>query len=130
MKKITLIAFMLLSVLFSYAQNNLSVSFKDSNLKEVIKTLENKTNLKFYYMDSWLDDKKFTKDYNDASLTSILEDILKESSINFTLFENKVLLVNITLFIQKYQKAFLNLKKTLLFRKMKLYFIMNMRIKI
>lgn len=106
MKKITLIAFMLLFVLFSYSQNNISVSFKDSNLKEVINTLENKTNLKFYYIDSWLDDKKITKDYNDASLTSILEDILKESSINFTLFENKVIFTNNTVIYTQMPKGF------------------------
>ncbi|WP_055445645.1 TonB-dependent receptor [Lacinutrix mariniflava] len=94
MKKITLLAFMLLFVLFIQAQEKLTVSFKDASLKEVINTLEDKTNHSFFYMENWLDENKITKTYTNATLETILDDLLKERSINYTVFEGKVILTN------------------------------------
>ena len=91
MKKITLLAFMLLFVLFIQAQEKLTVSFNDSSLKEVINTLEDKTHHSFFYMENWLDENKITKTYTNATLETILDDLLKERSINYTVFEGKVI---------------------------------------
>ena len=85
---------MLLFTLFTYAQDSLTVSFSNSSLKDAINTLENKTNLSFYYIDSWFDTNKITKNYTNTSLESILDDLFKEHSINYTIFDDKVILTN------------------------------------
>jgi hypothetical protein len=94
MKKITLLAFMLLFVLFTYAQERLTITFNNASLKEVIKTLETKTNLSFYYLDGWLDNDKITHDFTNTSLENILDMVFKERSINYVIFDNKVVLTN------------------------------------
>lgn len=94
MKKTILLAFMLLFVLSTYAQNNITISFTDSSLKEAITKLENKTNRSFYYIPNWFDDSKITKSYTNETLESILDDLFKNQSINYTLFDGKVILTN------------------------------------
>ncbi|WP_055436683.1 TonB-dependent receptor [Lacinutrix algicola] len=106
MKKITLLAFMLLFVLFAHAQSNITVSFKDANIKEVINTLEEKTNHSFYYIDSWFDENKITKNYTNATLETILDDLLKERSINYTVFDDKVILTNNSVVYTKLPEGF------------------------
>lgn len=106
MKKIMLLAFMLLFVLFSFAQDSLTVSFNNNSLKEVINTLESKTNLSFYYLDNWLDAEKITKDYTNTSLETILDDLFQERSINYTLFDDKVILTNNSLVYKELPEGF------------------------
>ncbi|WP_299253594.1 TonB-dependent receptor [uncultured Lacinutrix sp.] len=112
MKKIKLLIFMLLFVFFSYAQDNITISFTNSSLKEIITQLENKTSHSFYYMDSWLDENKITKSYTNTPLTTILEDLLKDSSINYTVFENKVILTNNSFVYTELPEGFFGEQKT------------------
>ena len=41
----------------------ISISFTENTLKEVFTLLENKTSFQFFYIDSWLEDDKLTKEF-------------------------------------------------------------------
>ncbi len=104
-----LLAFMLFYVLNTIAQNDsVTVSFNALNLKEVLTILEEKTDRSFYYLDSWLDNEKITKDYNNGSLENILNDLFEERSLNFVIFEDKVILTNNSVVYETLPEGFFN----------------------
>lgn len=71
-------------------QEKITLSFKDLSKSEVIKEIEKKSNYYFYFIESWLkDDKLMSGNYNNADLTTVLNDLFKDSPINFFISSNK-----------------------------------------
>ncbi|WP_044398028.1 TonB-dependent receptor domain-containing protein [Lacinutrix sp. Hel_I_90] len=95
MKKLFIYTLLLLSTYAMHAQNDVvTVTFENISLKQALLSLEEKTNLPFYYLDQWLDDDKISKTYSNKSLESILNDLFENRSINFLIYDNKVILTN------------------------------------
>lgn len=81
-----LLLFVLIQVNFCFAQQkaiSISIDFQDNSFEEVLTKLESKTDFEFYYAKNWLPDSKFTKTYENATLTDILQDLFSNTDINF-----------------------------------------------
>ncbi|WAC02555.1 hypothetical protein N7U66_02310 [Lacinutrix neustonica] len=80
MKKLIIYSLFLLSSHMLCAQSeNITLSFEELSLKEVLLSIEVKTELSFYYIDKWLDSKKISKNYEEVSLEFILNDLFTGS---------------------------------------------------
>lgn len=71
----------------------ISISFTENTLKEVFTLLENKTSFQFFYIDSWLEDDKLTKEFKNKNIEFILKDILRKTSLNFTIIDAKKIIL-------------------------------------
>ncbi|MDR5590439.1 TonB-dependent receptor [Christiangramia sp. SM2212] len=72
-----------LQVTFAQETNKISVSFNNENLLTVIEKLEQSSDKKFFYAENWIPDKKITASYDQVELEIVLEDIFKETLLNF-----------------------------------------------
>ncbi len=109
MRKIANLSLSLLfCISFSFAQNteNLSVSLENINLKDALLKIEKESDLSFYFIDGWLEKNVISKTYNDKSLTFILNDLLKDSSINFYIYNDNVVLTNNSTIYSKLPEGF------------------------
>ena len=96
MKKGIILIF-LFKFCFLFAQQEMEnkISIKFVNLKriEVIKQIEKISNYQFYFIEDWFDDKTISGEYSDASLDIVLNEILKNTVINYYISsDNKVIL--------------------------------------
>ncbi|WP_430928951.1 TonB-dependent receptor [Polaribacter marinivivus] len=71
----------------------ISISFTENTLKEVFTLLENKTSFQFFYIDYWLEDDKLTKKFKNKNIEFILKDILRKTSLNFTIIDAKKIIL-------------------------------------
>lgn len=94
MKKLIVFAFLLFSWGISAQDTNkITISFEDVSLEQALLQLESTTKLQFYYVSEWLNEKRIDASYTNASLKDILNDLFKDTIINyFVLQENKVIL--------------------------------------
>jgi hypothetical protein len=87
--KVLLILFLCFqSILAQEKTNNISLSFKDAKIETVLLNVEESTNYKFFYMVEWLGDYKVSGNYKNVSIGIILEDIFKNTPINFYVYDN------------------------------------------
>ncbi len=92
--------FVLLFLLF--AQNSwtqqedplITLSFENSDLVSVLTQIEEKTDYSFYFIDSWLTEyKDISGNYNNISVSKVLEDLFKDTIVNFYIMgDNRVIL--------------------------------------
>lgn len=91
-----IISILLLVFVKTGAQNNdlsLTISFENTEIIDALNQIENKINVKFYYVDEWIKGEKVTGNYTNASINIILDDIFKETVINFYILdESKIIL--------------------------------------
>ncbi|MCK0109063.1 TonB-dependent receptor [Flavobacteriaceae bacterium S0825] len=82
--KIVIVLIFCFQTVFSQEKTaNISLSFEDAKIEEVIQSIENITNYKFFYISDWLGDNKVSGSYTNASINSVLADVFKSTSINF-----------------------------------------------
>lgn len=94
-KIIILIFFFSLNLMHSQneTENKITINFNNSSKLEVVKQLEELSNYNFYFVEDWLDEKPISGQYNNASLSLILNDIFKNTVINYYILpNNKVIL--------------------------------------
>lgn len=93
MKKIVLIVFLFASVL-NYAQNSkLTLDVKNESLLEALKEIENNTSYKIFYLKEWfLDSKKITAVFSNAELEDVLDELLKETKLNYYVLDERIIL--------------------------------------
>ena len=98
MKKI-LLTFIILftyssSLLAQDSNEKISIDFKDLNLTEAIKNIENSTSYKFYFDPTWNDFNKIriTGNYNNITIKELLEKILNKTDLNFIIIKKKIIL--------------------------------------
>lgn len=87
---------LLLCFQVSYAQHkidNVSASFKDTNLTEALLYIEKATDYQFFYLDKWLESKHVTGVYTNAPLDDVLTDIFKNAVINFYITPDKKIIL-------------------------------------
>ncbi|GGH41599.1 TonB-dependent receptor [Mangrovimonas yunxiaonensis] len=91
---ILLICICIPQLILAQSSDKLSVNFNRVSLKEAFSVLEKKTGIKFYYQDYWIENKIVSKKFDEATLKNILNDILEETTLNFIVYNNAVILIN------------------------------------
>jgi len=82
--KTLLILFISFQSIFAQEKtNNITISFEDAKIENVIQRIENITNYKFYYIAKWIDNVIVSGDYEDVPIENVLENIFKTTTINF-----------------------------------------------
>ncbi len=95
-KKLIVILFFLVSNYFMFGQNdqNITVVFNKTDLKEAVLQVENLSGAIFFFDESWLKDHQVTKSYDNADLKTVLNGIFENTNINYFKTDGKVILLN------------------------------------
>ncbi len=96
MKKIIFSLLFLVLANSIFAQNDsirISLAVTDTKVKDVLKSLEESTQYQFYYVDEWLGEQTFSGDYQNVPVTEILEDIFKNTILNFYILDNEKIIL-------------------------------------
>jgi hypothetical protein len=106
MRKIIIIIIALTSFqsLFSQKINNkISIDFNNINRRTAIKNLEESTNYKFYFNPKWLvnDTIPISKNYKEATIKNILDDVFEDTNINYYITKDRVILTQNSLIYDK-----------------------------
>ncbi|MFS4447299.1 TonB-dependent receptor [Maribacter sp. 2307UL18-2] len=67
----------------------ITISFTDTNVREVMKSIEEKTQLNFYYVDDWLSNEAISGSYTDVAVTDILDAIFQNTIINYYVLDGE-----------------------------------------
>jgi hypothetical protein len=90
MKNILCIALLLCCFqLYAQDQTKLSISFNDVTIPGVIKDIESKTSLQFFYLEEWFGDEQISGSYTNETIDIILNDILKNTVLNFYIYKGQ-----------------------------------------
>lgn len=86
----------LFSILFfcglSFAQIKeitISLNTQGETKGQLLKIIEDRAGVKFYYLPEWLDDKPIYKSYENSTIQLILEDIFADTNLHFIEYGNK-----------------------------------------
>lgn len=116
MKYILTFTFLLLFQ-FCFAQEpkvKISLSYENSPVSEILKSIESNTNYHFYFLETWLDDQLVSGNYENIPLDEILSDLFKESNVNFYFFDDeKIILTLNNIIYDKLPEGFFNESKDL-----------------
>ncbi len=93
-------------------QKPISVKFDNVTLEEAISILKEKSSYQFRYAKSWLDSTMVNGNYSQESISTILEDILEPTTLNFFVHdENTVILTQNNIIYTQLPEDFFGLKK-------------------
>lgn len=95
MLKKFLLVITLLGFKLCLGQNDekISINFNNIPISEALIKLEEQTNLHFYFDTNWLKGLSVNKSYNE-NLITILDDLFKDTTINYFIYNNQVILSN------------------------------------
>ena len=95
-KKLLVILIFLVSNYFMFGQNdqNITVVFNKTDLKEAVLQVENLSGAIFFFDESWLKDHQVTKSYDNADLKTVINGIFENTNINYFITDGKVILLN------------------------------------
>ena len=86
----------------------MSISFENSSLKDVLISIEKKSDYHFYFVEEWLSSDRISGNYENESINTILEDVFKETEINFYILqENKIIITRNNIIYDKLPEGFL-----------------------
>ena len=72
----------------------LTVSYKDTSIKDVLNDIENKTEVRFFYNNDFLNlDRKITLEKTDIKLEDLLSEVLEPSGAKFKLLDDKLIVI-------------------------------------
>ncbi|TCN60744.1 hypothetical protein [Flavobacterium circumlabens] len=96
MRKIILALF-LLAFTLSFSQekkNNISIEFKNADLKTAIESLEKVAGYRFYFDENWIKSEAVVINgtYTDASLEEVLSTIFEKTTLNYFITDKKIIL--------------------------------------
>ncbi|WBX72819.1 hypothetical protein PG913_07850 [Tenacibaculum pacificus] len=93
-KSILLLSFFLnLSIYSQKESGNLKIEINNLNKEQIINLLEEKTDYHFFYINSWLDNRRISKNFNNTSITNILDYILNDTAINYYITNDKKIIL-------------------------------------
>lgn len=85
-----------------WAQQNLSVTFQNVTRKAAVTKIESVSDYRFYFDESWLaDEALISGNFTDAPLKEILESVFDNTTVNFFIDGNKVILTNNSIIYDK-----------------------------
>ncbi|KQC28972.1 carboxypeptidase-like regulatory domain-containing protein [Flagellimonas eckloniae] len=92
MKRILVSLMLLASMQYVHSQveiPKISVSFNDTDLKEALSAIEEKTEYSFFYIESWLKGVKVSGEYTDLRIDEVLEELFKNTAFNFHIMDEQ-----------------------------------------
>ncbi len=95
MKKLLFVIFFI-NLYIIHGQDNISeisITYNNSSLEDVINQIESTTGYHFYYVKDWLGEEQISGSYVKAPLTRVLDDIFKETILNYYILENKEVVI-------------------------------------
>ncbi|MFI1771946.1 TonB-dependent receptor [Thalassobellus citreus] len=103
MKKLMVLSFVLLISNLGNSQEykKISINFDNMNRIDALLELEDLIGYKFYFEEDWFDDTLFSKSFKNLEIDVILEEILKETSVNYLIFDGKVILTKNTAIVDR-----------------------------
>ncbi|MGW1455950.1 carboxypeptidase-like regulatory domain-containing protein [Salegentibacter agarivorans] len=110
----TLLLLLLFCFQFSYAQKidqEISLNFTNKELPEILKEMESITNFKFFFEEDWFGLNKYSGEYSNEKLTIVLEDILKETNINYYIKGERIIITRGSLIYDRLPKGFLEIQE-------------------
>jgi len=99
----------------TFAQNDtlqstsrqISLTFENSTIKEVLDEIEGLTDYKFYYAEEWLGDKMVSGSYTDVPTENVLNDIFQGTVLNYyVLSDNQIILIRNSLIYDELPDGF------------------------
>lgn len=94
LKILAIVSFFSSFVLFSQEEQELdslesvSIAYQDASIKEVLEQLENLTDYTFFFSEEWFADTKVSGDFTNANMASVLQDVFKDTSLNYYLLND------------------------------------------
>ncbi|MFI0428196.1 carboxypeptidase-like regulatory domain-containing protein [Mariniflexile sp. HMF6888] len=89
----------LASLLFLYSQLivcqtsiRVSIDFDNVNRVDALLKLENLIDYDFYFERDWFNDSTISKSFNNAEIETIVEAVLEDTSINYLIFDGRIIL--------------------------------------
>ena len=79
---------------FGQTEKTITISFDNKDLKEAILQLEDSTDTQFFFQEEWLKGQTVSGNFNDVPLRSILDAILQNTSLNYLIRGNQVIILN------------------------------------
>jgi len=107
MKKILLSSFLIFLSFTSFAQEKkYSIAAEGNSIKEVLLKLEDKTNYTFFFVDSWMASNPVSVDFKEKSLSTILNEIFKDTYLNYYVYNDQIILTRNNLIYDKLPEGF------------------------
>lgn len=105
MKKIFFLLFFAISQ-FVFSQDietTFTIEFKNAKTTDIINYIESNSNYRFFYNESWLTEYNLniSKTYTNATLDDILNDVFKETNLNYFIDNQKVILTKNSIIYDK-----------------------------
>lgn len=69
-----------------------SFNFDKTPLKDVLLEIESKTNYSLYFIETWVEDISISENINDLNINEILDLITRNTSLNYEIIEDKIIL--------------------------------------
>jgi|TARA_R100000479_G_scaffold130736_1_gene68748 hypothetical protein len=92
------VLFFIFQVGFSQEKIISTISFDETPLKEAFIEIENQTDYNFFYIDNWLEGKTVTGNFNDVTVSKLLENLLDDTVLNFYITQdNRIILTQNTI---------------------------------
>mgnify|MGYP000008763759 CR=1 FL=1 len=82
--------------LFAQTEQNITATFNNTPLNEVVLKVEELSNKTFFFDDTWLKGHFVTKTFENEPLSKVLKSIFSNTNINYILKDGKVILLNNT----------------------------------
>jgi hypothetical protein len=76
----------------NYNEQKINIKFTNASKLEVIEQIEAITNYKFYFIKTWLDEKSISKNFQNASIDVVLNDIFKDTDLNYLILNTSIIL--------------------------------------
>lgn len=98
MTRYLLIAIYLFSFQIVQGQNNspkMSLTFENESLKSVLNTIEDNSNFTFYYVEDWLGTSLLSGNYQNVTISHILDFIFKDTYLNYFIFDNSKIILTL-----------------------------------
>ncbi|WP_282018771.1 TonB-dependent receptor [Salegentibacter mishustinae] len=105
-----LLLFLLIYFPFTYAQTadpEISISFQNKELPDILVEIEAKTNYQFFFDEDWFGLAKFSGEYSQTKVTEVLEDLLKETNINYFVKGQRIILTRGSIIYDRLPEGFL-----------------------
>ncbi|MBZ9632444.1 TonB-dependent receptor [Salegentibacter sp. LM13S] len=109
MRKILLLI-LILYFPFTYSQTTdpeISLSFSNKELPDILAEIETKTNFQFFFEDDWFGVAKYSGEYSQTKVTEVLEGILEETNINYFIRGNRIILTRGSIIYDRLPEGFL-----------------------
>ncbi len=113
MRKILLLI-LLLYLPFSYAQTadpEISLSFDNKELPDILAEIETKTNFHFFFEEDWFGITKYSGEYSQTKVTDVLKDILEKTNINYFIRGERIILTRGSIIYDRLPEGFLETQK-------------------